>query len=212
MHDAAHHRKNLLSFLYKVKTGPMKLKLSTQDDITILSVSEDLKPNDSAILRAGIQKLLQSKKTNILLDLTEVKGAAPGEVGHILQLPIHFASGDTQVALCGSLAELGKTTTRDEAIQALKSPLAKQMAAEALLKRKLEMLEKLKAEFTQKLGQSSGPDVKTLRKENSDLKQRIHSQELHVGKLLKTRKPPQVPDDSKTKEIVKTTLAVLGMK
>lgn len=51
----------------------MKLALSLQDGISVLSGSGEISPHDVAVLRAGLTKLLRSGRNRIVLDLPEAK-------------------------------------------------------------------------------------------------------------------------------------------
>src|SRR4051812_44267371 len=58
---------HMLDFFYRVK-----LKLETQQNATILVVSETMELAHLAVLKAGLSKLFQSGKKAVLLDFTSV--------------------------------------------------------------------------------------------------------------------------------------------
>jgi len=172
----------------------LKLKMETDDDVTILTVSESVELPHFAILKAGLKKLFSSEKKVILLDLNSAEPAClkkPEIVYEIVALPKWAQDCAAQVIVISSVSELGGTPTRDEALKTLKSPIGKLLSLETRLQAQLKILEQQKNEIVQKIGgKAGGPDPKALRRENSDLRRVITTLEENIQRYLAKRSNP----------------------
>ncbi len=200
----------MLKFFYRA----MKLKLEAQNSVTILTVSEAVTPQDIAVLRAGVNKLIQGGKKSILLDAI----AVPNECAPALQEVAGFQNfvqdANAQLIVASPLQGVGHAPTRPEALQVLQSPLANLLSLEAKLQYQIKELEKQKSTIEQKLAAapSGEGDVKTLQKENSRIKALIKDLEKQIEKKLKSRKEPWKPDElsqAKAETLRRTLTAVL---
>lgn len=182
--------------LYHSQKGrPVKLKLEQSNDITILSVSDGIEAAQIPVLKAGLHKLFQSKKTLVVLDLLTVKNELlmiQPMLSELSGLPHWAQEQGAQLAVISTATGVGTANTREEGIRAIQSPLAGLQMLEAKLQAQLKMLETQKADFTQKINSAAADDVRALRQENSKLHNTIKSlEEINLRFLKKRTEPSQ---------------------
>lgn len=183
----------MLDFLYIRESERVKLKLESQEGVTILCVTEDVLTQHAAILKAGITKLFKSGKKVILLDMTGITSLDEGVDKEILNIQAMAPELDSQLVVASPLDGLGQAPTRELVLKQMSTALFGLMATEAKLQVKLKRLEKQKLELNNKLNSLSSSDVslQTLRKENSDLKTRVRRLERQICKLMNSRVEPK---------------------
>ncbi len=167
----------------------MKLKLITQEKVTILSISEEILPAQTAILKAGVSKLFNSGTKTVILDLSEATKLEPPiltEVYHLVQLAAQLKG---RLIIVSPVVGSGHVSTREEAIKLVRLDLSSLLATQATLNSQLEKLHKKKTDLNAKVSgaKTSGSQMKKLRHENSWLKSRVHQLESQIRGLLTTR-------------------------
>jgi anti-anti-sigma regulatory factor len=189
----------------------MKLKLETLNDLTVLNVSEDIKTGEPAILKAGLQKIITSGAKKVLVDFTTATQIQEAEIQALAVLPTTLI-GEAMVFFCGPQPQFTQAKTREEAVLAMESPLGQVLATENILKKKIELLNKLKAELAAKLAQSGGAenDVKSLKKDKSELKILIQQTGTflkdYVEKKTEIKPTPGSPEWESVKKTVHSIL------
>jgi hypothetical protein len=176
----------------------MKLKLETQDAVTVLVVTEAVETSHIPILKAGLAKLFQTGKKTILLDFSQVAEKDfkdPSLFQQIAELRGWSQLSDAQVIVVSAIQNLGHAPSREAGIQLLSSPVGQLQALESKLQAEYKMLEAKKAALQQKVGASTTDDQKKLLAENSRLKKEIAQTEKLCRKFLKSRNkdPFQLP-------------------
>ena len=168
----------------------MKLKLDTTTEIITLFVTEDVSVQHGAILKAGLMKLIQSGKKKVVVDLTGVTKAEPQALKLLLALPAPLKAAGIELIVRGAPATAAPAG----------GPLS-----ESELEARRAQLESRRDQLRRQLdAASSGAlDVKTLRKESSELRDRIAELEAQVRQLLKTRPTAAVPIDPRTGPLLK---------
>lgn len=183
----------------------VKLKLEIAGDVTVLSITEAIEPPHVPVLKAGINKLVQSDKKVLLLDLSGLKDGdiqAMSVFQEIAKLQTWAQEMGAQLVIASTMPGLGQATSRDEGMRILGSVLSRLLAKEAYLRAQLTRLQRQKADYEEKLNTaaSSGAlDVKSLRREGSDLKSMIGTLEHQIGLLLKERLEPFASEPMKAK-------------
>ena len=170
----------------------MKLKLDVQDGNTILSVSEFIEPQHIAVLRAGLNKLIQTGRNALILDLSALSAdAIRGSDTHdqIKSLSTWAEENGAQLVIVSSMEALGRAGSRAEAVKMLSSPLARLLALETKLKYELTRLESDKARAEESLSGTSQieGDLMKLRSENSRLRNTMSNLENLIQAQLKFR-------------------------
>ena len=172
----------------------MKLKLEVEQGIAILSITETVASQDILVMRAGLSKLFQSGKKSVLLDLTQMsRSSATEAILHELMTVPGWANGsDAQVIIASSVAGFGQAQSRQQGVQLFNSSGAKLLASEAKLASQLRALQDQKSAAEQNLGSrgSLDADVRSLKRENAELKQLIKNLEKQIKQLLKSRTEP----------------------
>lgn len=173
----------------------MKLKLETQDSVTILVVTERIESSHIPILKAGMAKLIQSGKKAILLDFTAVTEkdfAEPALLQQVADLRAWGSEAQAQVVVASAISAVGHTANRADGLKLMASPSDSLLSQENALKAKCEVLEKQKAEMTAKLSAGESTELKKVQLEGSTLKRNIKHVEQISRSLLKLRKQPPV--------------------
>jgi predicted nuclease with TOPRIM domain len=191
----------------------VKLKLENQLGVTILSVTEDISPSDCAILRAGVTKLFQLGKKNIFLDLLGSNRSTPDSLKEIASLQSLAAEAGATLLMISQHSSFSHATSREEAFRKIRSSKDALLGMQADLAARTQSLEKRKAELTQQLASSTGDEqlLKSLKKENTELRKHIKELESQVQSLLKIRRAPLVNEitDERIKEVANTLTAIL---
>lgn len=195
----------MLNFFYKVK-----LKLETDQNITILNVLEDVAVPHAAILRAGLAKLIDSGKKTILVDLTNATFTESAAIFEITGVTSIASERGAQIVLVSPIDGVGHATTREAGIAILGTNVAGLMASEARLQNDLERLKKKKGELEEQFngmgGASSGGnnenDPKELRKDNADLRNLIAGLEKQIEYYLKGRTNSFESDGAKSRNVI----------
>lgn len=194
----------------------MKLKLEATEGVTILEVSEFLGPEHLPVLKAGLSKLFQDKRTNVLLDLSSLKAEDFRPIQALTEVrALRDWASETgaRLLIASPVAEWADAPTREAALAVFTSPLGKLLAFENRLRSQLTELTRLKGEMEErmtKLGSVTG-DAKTLRKENGELRLRVEDLEGQVLKLLKARVKPSATESiaNRAKTAERTLVSVL---
>ena len=191
----------------------MKLKLENQDTIAVISVSEEVLSPHIAILKAGISKLIQTGKKNILLDLTSANHNNPEITKDILSLEQFTSQLNGKLVIVSSIAAVGHAQNRKNGLLLFPKDLSLILATEVSFNVQFERLEKQKQEIEKKLPvlKVGALEPKNLRKENSTLKKNIQDLETIIQKFMKQRieVKPSPPITSRSETINKTVIAVL---
>lgn len=173
----------------------MKLKMESQENVTILVVTESIEPPHLPILKAGLTKLFQTGKKSILLDFTAVQDADikdPSLPQQISELRNWGTTQAAQVAVVSANPKLGHVASRPEGIKLVSSMLAQLQGTEAKLQAELKVLEQRKADLEKKLGAAgAADDLKKVQLQNSLLKKNIASAEKLSKRYLKLRSKEQ---------------------
>jgi hypothetical protein len=173
----------------------MKLKMESQENVTVLVVTEAIEPSHLPILKAGLTKLIQSGKKAILLDFTSVGEKdfkEPSLLQQISELRGWAAAMDAQVAVISANPKLGHAAQRVEGVQLVTSQIAQLLALEARLQAQLRTLEQRKADLEKKLGAAgAADDLKKVQQQNSLLKKNITAAEKISRRYLKLRSKEQ---------------------
>jgi hypothetical protein len=220
-------RKNHLHFLYKVNegNGSLKLKLETHEGTTILEVSEGIDLQQVAILKAGLNKIFQTGRRVILLDLTPLDVTQPptgGVLTELLALPAWATDADAQLLVASGTQGLGQAKTRAEGLTLIDAPLFRLENEEGRLRSKLKRLHARKAEMEASLtalGNSAGPLAQE-QKKNSDLRRLVADLEVNVRRRFRSRTGPKAqepitadnskdPAFARIQGIEKTLIAIL---
>lgn len=173
----------------------MKLKLEAMEGVTILSVSDFIGTQHLPVLKAGLTKLFQSGKKTVLVDLCALGEEAfqPLEVTQdIAALRSWALENGGHLVIASPVPSLGDAASREQALQALSSPLGRLQALEARLQTQLRALEARKDEIEKRVTamDQAGGDVRALRRENGELKARIADFERQIRSRLETRTHP----------------------
>jgi hypothetical protein len=190
----------------------MKLKLESQENVTILVVTESIEPTHVPVLKAGLTKLFQSGKKTILLDFTLVAESDfkdPTLFQQISDLRGWAAQSEAQVAVVSPIQKLGHAIARPEAMKIVTSQIAQLQSLEAKLQADLKSLEQKKADLEKKLGAAGqDADLKKAQLQNSLLKKNIATAEKIARKFMKLRskEQPKLPAQQATQEsLIKLT-------
>ncbi len=198
----------MLDFLYR-----MKLKLEVQGGVTILCVTEDVEAQHATILKAGLTKLFQVGKKTVLLDLTASNKVSYETLRDLALFGQQAPDFDAQLAVACKEEGFGIAKTRAEAIRVMGTPMFVLMGNEARLHAQIRKLEFRKSEISARLGTTNAQaeDLKSLRKESSELKKLIGDLETQVEGLLKERLTPmkKAAGNERLESIQKTLVAVL---
>ena len=194
----------------------MKLKLEIQDNRAVLAISDAITQAHIPILKAGLNKLIQSGKHSIILDLGALKKEdfdKDDTVTEIAGLKEWALENDTQLAIVSSLSSFGAFATREAAIQSLESPIAKLLALEGSLKSQLKTLDVKKSGLEARLSSVSAgaAEAKELQRKSSDLTKLVRNLELQIEAYLKVRIQPNASDpiEQKTRMLNQVLIAVL---
>lgn len=168
----------------------MKLKLEEKSRAKILNVLEEVTAKDAAVLQAGVARLMSADAHFFVLDFTQIANPDPVVLKKLATDLKSIAT--TKAALLfvvSTLEGVGDLKNQAEALKNLSSP-ENLLALEAQLKAHLDILKKNKEEFGKKIEGSKhdGGDPKTLKKEHSDLQDRIKFTEQRIQEQLKDRK------------------------
>jgi hypothetical protein len=190
----------MLDFFYKV----MKLKLETQDQFVILTATESISVEQTAVLHAGLNKLFLAGKKRMILDLTALPAAElrmPQVLTQLIALKTWAASQDAELFVASPIEKLGDVPGRAEALQLMSSPVGRLMSLEATCKLHLEELERQKTVLEKKLAviDSGTGSILKARKENSDLKKRIAFLESHRARLSHSQRKPLTSESLQSK-------------
>lgn len=177
-----------------IKGFCVKLKLETDNEITILTVTESIEPMHIAILKAGLKKLFAAEKRTIIIDFNNIPVSVleVKELSReILTIPDWAQEQGAQIQITSGSSTVQTAANRAEAAQAMKSPLSKLQQLETKLNAQIKALEQQKIDISQKVdSSSSGIDFKALRKENSNLKKQIRLYEEAIQRHLLKRSSP----------------------
>lgn len=198
----------------------MKLKMEVLEQSTVLAVSEGVEMQNIPVLKAGLNKLFAADRKTVLLDLSSLD-AGPQmspEIREALAGLVAWAAGsEAQLLIVSTGKDMGAFSTRDEAIKALNSPMAKLLALEAGLNARISELTRRKGAMEAQLGAISGAaggnDVTELQKQNSDLKHTIKRLEGLLLRRFKVRASEPVNLEalkSKNSMLTQTLEAVLA--
>lgn len=176
----------------------MKLKLETKAEITVLAVTESIGPSDVAVLKAGLGKLFEGGKKVIVLDLTQISEALlTGEKTalDLAELPGWAVDADASLAIASSIPKIATAPSLEEALSLVKSPSIKLLAEEARLRARIQRYTEEKAELEKQFEsvKASG-DLKTIQKEQSDLRRTQVLLERWLQSAIKTNPKPYTSD------------------
>jgi len=171
----------------------MKLKLDAETGIKILSITESVSAQDAAILKAGLMKLFTPDVKVVILNLAQIADCPSATLIEISNFRNAVPNKDARLLIVHSHPDVADAPSIEKAKELATSPLGSLLAMEARLQSRLKSLKSKKAELEQKIGSSGGKgedDVKTLKKENSDLKRMIKNMHKEVETMLKERQEP----------------------
>lgn len=198
----------MLDFLYR-----MKLKLEVQAGITILCVTDEVEAQHAAILKAGLTKLFQVGKKVVLLDLTTTTQVSYETLRDLALFGQQAPDFDAQLAVACREEGFGIAKTRTEALRAMGTQMFMLQGTEARLHAQIRKLEFRKSESSSQLNATSAQaeDLKSLKRESSDLKKLIVDIEAHVEALLRERLSPMKSGafNERFESIQKALVAVL---
>jgi anti-anti-sigma regulatory factor len=160
-----------------------------QGHIAVLMVTETLSIGNDAILKAGINKIMQGGKKTIVLDLAQAILTDPPTIEGILTFEKQVKAQGGRLLIVSPDPRLGHVQNLKSAIDLLNSDLSALRATEASLNTRLEKLDIQKKELEQKVQglKSSVLNTKKLRQEHSQLNQRFTALEVLVKRLLEKR-------------------------
>ena len=170
----------------------IKIKLESQENLTVLVVSETLQPSELPILRAGLAKLFQSGHKVVLLDLIAVPQQdlrTPEAIASIAGCRIFASEQGAQLVIASPVNGIGDVALRSEAVQQMNSPLGRLLALEKRLIAQIRKVEEHKSLLDGKMKtveQTSG-QVLNLRRENFELKRRLNELEKQVRHRFEAR-------------------------
>ena len=196
----------MLDFIHKVQgKNRVKLKLEMQQNVAILSVLESVVVQDVAVLRAGLNKIFQSGRKSVVVDLTGLSEGSLGDgaASELVQLGAWAASLEGQVIIASPIAAVGQAPDREKAVALLGTNIAKLLANEARLNSQIKTLQARKAQLEKALGAAQGggtQDAQALKQEAYRLKQLVESLESQIKLLMKDRKDPFLPNDTLAKK------------
>lgn len=191
----------------------MKLKLANEKNIAILDILEDVSPQNVAVLRAGIVKLLQSGRDKIIINFAEAKGLDVAIITEILKLHLlatelrgsitMVGRGDLVVQAARALpspAGIRHYPTKEQALAALAEAQAAQPApvenyavgddANGKLKQKLAQLQAENKALKAKAGTINGEEIRKLRFENGVFSQQAVALEEHIQAIRREKRKP----------------------
>jgi anti-anti-sigma regulatory factor len=188
----------------------MKLKMEKRDDVQVLVVTEALGLPQALVLRAGLSKMLRTGVKQLVVDLTGATPLDPKALEQLGDARNEADTADVTLVFVAADPEWADAPTTDAAIQRLKSPLGDLLTEEAKLHAQLKKLQRRKHALETRLGADGGQDTKTLRKENSDLKNSVTWLENVVEAMVKARKEPAfIASTEKKMERLKEILAAI---
>lgn len=192
----------------------MKLKLTQQNNISILDILEEVSLQNVSVLRAGISKILQSGKNRIVLNLIDAKQLSMDILRELIKLNL------IAMELKGSIVLVGQGDLVGQAIKSFSSPPSikyfssieaavrsfteesSAVTAQAApkfdpndpngeLKQKLAQLEAENKSLKAKLeGRANAEELRKLRFENGVFQQQFTAMEEQLQLLIKERKKP----------------------
>ncbi|MCC7442127.1 MAG: hypothetical protein IT285_10860 [Bdellovibrionales bacterium] len=194
----------------------MKLKLEKKDEIQILVVTEDFLVPHAAILRVGLTKMLKTGIKELIVNLSAAAPIAPEAVEKLGESRGDAEAHDVRLVFVAPNADWADCPSVDEAIARLKSPLGDLLSEEAKLTSQLRRLQRRKQTLEQSLSGDKAQDVKTLRRENSDLKTATAWLEALVEPLSRARREPSLVASTekkiaRVKEILSAVLEQEGL-
>ncbi|MBN22182.1 MAG: hypothetical protein CL678_12955 [Bdellovibrionaceae bacterium] len=145
----------------------MKIELSTEQDVKVLTVTEKLNDKDKYVLLAGIQNILESKAPILIVDLSQLIHAPESlidEINHTLPY---------SDSVCVVFQKQGEFESIVDLIEKLKDPIFIYNQREKKLKFREKWLEKNISEKKQKLASLGNIDPVELLKKNTNLKRQI---------------------------------------
>ncbi len=175
----------------------MKLKLEVRDGKTFLSISEGLTPEQVPVIKAGLNKLSQSGKKIVVLELTALPQAHLCDEktrAQLLSLPPWAQEIGLELSING--LEDGTAPSQIEAPAPASTypdtPLGRLQATEATLTSEFKKLEAQKNDFNRKMeAMASGEkEIKDLQLQNSRIQRLIVFLEGELKRLSKKRKDP----------------------
>ncbi len=189
----------------------MKLKLSNDKDVAILDVMEEVSAQNVSVLRAGIQKLLQSGRNKIIINLSEAQRLDIETIKDIIKL--HMAA----VELKGDIMLVGQGDLIRQAIKTFSAPPgikffeAREAAIAAMsesdtavaavdysaggdphgkLKQQVAKLEAENKALKAKVTLAIADELRKLRFENGIFQTQLWALEEHLHVIRKERKKP----------------------
>jgi hypothetical protein len=181
----------------------MKLKLEAVQDqlqtpVTVLVISEKIEAHDLAVLKAGLNKIFNSGKKRVLLDLDSAELQGTTElpiIEGLLDLRNWAATAGAQLLIVSANEALGHSSTRDEALHKFQTGEAEFLIAEAKLQTEIKTLQQKKDQLIARLNPGGGSqaegaengDPKQLLRRNSELKRSLSEIERLSHRFIKAR-------------------------
>lgn len=164
---------------------------------------EDVDSQSIPVLRAGLTKLLQSGKKNLVLDMLGAKVVSEDSWKDISSLLMTAMENDGYLALVCKKEGVANAASVDEALHLLKAGQLKGFGLEERLRLQKDRLEKKKSDLLTQIAaaEAASPEVRKLKKEGSRLRARIETMESHIDSLVAKRpagQPPAPGDAMKT--------------
>ena len=188
----------------------MKLKLSHQEGIQLLAVTESLLPQEISILRAGILKILHSDAPGLILDLSHARV----DSNFISQVRAETQSLPTPLIIVSTQEGVGDVPTVQEGLARLNSPLKRLLTRESQVNQQITASEATKKELEFKLN-SQNKDwteflklkhrFSTLKKEYAFIDKLLQSL-LGAGKIDPSATRPPVPRTALLSQVLKPIL------
>ena len=186
---------NKVYLTIRIWSFDLKLRLesnSTNKDLTILAITGPITAENIPVLKAGLTKMAQSGKKQIILDMSEIKekDCENAQVmSEIDQLSKWAKEENFDLLVATLISSVGDVPTRKQAVEVFSSELCPLLLQETLIKSELRRIKTEKLGYEERLQRLRSEEVKSkqFRKDTSDLSKYVKDLEDQIESLLEKR-------------------------
>ena len=181
----------------------MKLELSAQDGVSILTVTGPIDKHKFKVLKAGIVKLFKDGKNKIVLNFNNVEKMESEVIREIAILDITAKELAGKIALSGVTAELKSSienfakppiiphfAKKEEAIEFIAKAEPEEELLPGEMQKLLQQKDKEIKSLESQLKLRDPTELKALREENAKVKLRISELEQQLNTMIKQQRLP----------------------
>lgn len=179
----------------------MKLKLSEQNGVQLLVVSEEVTLQQSAVLRAGFLKIAASGpgKKKFVIDLTQATQVEPAAWNELLSISKSAEDQGVTCVFVSKNVEMTPTSDPQAALEAFKTELASLWHQQGLLTYQLNAYKRMASEANAKLAKVDLKAVHRIRTEHSEVVALISELESQIQMAFESARV-QAPPFAETPE------------